>query len=95
MQGLTLEDVAAAGLYAMAQGNGGGGGLDGMRHHPPDPRDISECEGLLEVRLTFVPLRMSAHGCRPARLIADGLTGDLLSITISRYCPLCTFLHTR
>jgi len=41
-QGLTIEDVAAAGLYAMA-----GSGQTG--HSPPDPRDISECEGLLEV----------------------------------------------
>ncbi len=46
-QGLTLEDVATAGLYAMAH-SGGGGAPRG--HSPPDPRDISECEGLLEVR---------------------------------------------
>ncbi len=42
MQGITIEDVAAAGLYAMTQGAQQG-------HRPPDPRDISECEGLLEV----------------------------------------------
>ncbi len=39
-QGLSIEDVAEAGVYAMRRG--------GLRV-APDPRDISECEGLLEV----------------------------------------------
>lgn len=58
-QGLTIEDVAAAGLYAMA-----GSGQTG--HSPPDPRDISECEGLLEVYfkqvLSLVPPGVQSCG---------------------------------
>lgn len=51
MQDLTVEDIAAAGIYALMR-NGLG---SGQEYHyqsgfaPPDPRDISECEGLLEV----------------------------------------------
>lgn len=40
---LSMTDVAAAGLYAMAHDS------QPKAHSPPDPRDISECEGLLEV----------------------------------------------
>lgn len=43
-----MEDLAAAGIYALTRNS-----LDGPTYQsgrsPPDPRDISECEGLLEV----------------------------------------------
>ena len=42
-QGLSIEGVVAAGLWAMSNSGSTRG------HTPPDPRDISECEGLLEV----------------------------------------------
>ena len=51
-QDLTIEDLAAAGIYALTRHGLGEGlpSLDESRFSPPDPRDISECEGLLEVR---------------------------------------------
>ena len=71
-QGLTLEDVAAAGLFAMAKDSGRG-------HAPPDPRDISECEGLLEVYLKQSDslLRWANEFCLSAGMV---LSFDCLGI---------------
>jgi hypothetical protein len=66
-QDLTIEDLAAAGIYALTRHGLGEGlpSLDESRFSPPDPRDISECEGLLEVRCGwFESPSLSVQGSR-------------------------------
>jgi hypothetical protein len=66
MQDLTVEDLAAAGIYALTRHGLGEGlpPLDQGRFSPPDPRDISECEGLLEVRRCSHRIHMCLAECR-------------------------------